>query len=90
MPISVSRSLAQPTSLHLRNNKSRAAFAERLQSLLDPLLGLCVDGARRLIEQNNRRPLQDGASNCHSLELTARQLDTPFSNLGLVAFHLLV
>lgn len=77
--------LKLPLEFNLRHNKSRAAFAECAQSVLNLLFSLCVDRTRRLIEENDGWPLQDSSSNGHSLQLTARELDAPLSDLSLVA-----
>lgn len=51
----------------LRDNEGCAAVAESSQSLLDPVLRLCVNSTCRLIQEYNGGLLQNSARNRHAL-----------------------
>ncbi|KAJ6440267.1 alcohol acetyltransferase [Purpureocillium lavendulum] len=57
------------------DDKGRTPSADPSQRRLDLRLGLCVDGARRLVEHQHRR----------ALHLAARELDALLADLGGVA-----
>ena len=44
------------------------------------MLALCVEGGSRLIKEKNLRLADEGASNCDTLLLATRELDTTLSN----------
>ena len=55
------------------------------EARLDRPLGPGVEGARRLVQHQDRRVLQDGARDPHPLLLAARQLQPALAHLGVVA-----
>src|SRR5271166_26134 len=56
------------------NDNGGSALAERPQSVLDRLLGFRIERRGRLIEQDNRRVLEEGAGDRDALALTAGKL----------------
>ena len=56
-----------------------------LQRVLDFLLGVAVERGGRLVEQQDRRRLEDGAGDGDALLLAAGQLQPALADLGLVA-----
>jgi hypothetical protein len=57
----------------VRDNERRASPADPVEGVLDLPLGEAVEGRRRLVEDKNRRSLQDGPGDGHALLLAARQ-----------------
>src|ERR1044071_7781240 len=57
----------------VRDREYRATRHQPLEPLLDLPLGLGIDAARRLVENENPRVVQDRARDRHALALTARQ-----------------
>ena len=64
--------------------KNRPAFQEAIHSLLDQPFSLRVQGARGLVEDQDRRISKDGPSNSQALPLPSREFRPPFSNHGVV------
>src|SRR5688500_12767076 len=62
-----------------------AARRDVVQRLLDRRLGAAVEGAGRLVEDQDRRGLEQGAGDGDALLLAARQLETALADLRLVA-----
>ena len=60
---------AQP----VRDHERRAALEQLVEVLLDRALGLGVERARRLVEEQHRRPVVDGARDRDPLLLAARE-----------------
>ena len=56
-----------------------------LQGLLDRRLGPAVEGAGRLVEDQDRRVLEQGAGDGDPLLLAARQLQPALADLALIA-----
>merc|ERR1711881_789762 len=70
-------------SLHDRrqtmsNDESRAASAKLLERGLDLSLDGRIDGRSGFVQQNNLRVLENDSCDGNSLQLTTRELDTPF------------
>ena len=64
-----------------------AALRDLAQRPLDFPLGMGVERTGRLIEQQDRRPLQDGAGNRHALLLAARQFQPALAHARAVAIR---
>ncbi len=62
-----------------------ATLLETLQRLHDHRLGLHIDGARGLVQNEHRAVLQKGAGDGDALALAARELDPALSYLGVIA-----
>uniref|UniRef100_A0A0B7K5W6 Uncharacterized protein n=1 Tax=Bionectria ochroleuca TaxID=29856 RepID=A0A0B7K5W6_BIOOC len=62
-----------------------AALAQLPQRRLDEGLGLGVDGAGGLVEDEDGRALEEGAGDGDALDLAARQLDAVLADGGAVA-----
>ena len=60
------------------------AFHEVVEALLDGRLDLRVERARRLVEDEDGRVLEQHAGNGDALALAARQLDAALADMGLV------
>ena len=56
-----------------------------LERRLDLALGVAVERRGRLVEDQDRRRLQDGAGDRHALLLAAGQFQPALADLGLVA-----
>jgi len=54
----------------MRDNKYRSAFHEGIHSLFDQVLGTCVNGAGRLVENQDRRVGDVGTCNRKQLPLS--------------------
>ena len=66
------------------SNDQRTATAHQLiQCGLDVALGLGIEGRSGLVEDQDRRILQNGTGDGQSLALTARQLDAVFADHGV-------
>ena len=61
----------------VRDHERRAPAQQLVHVLLDRALGLGVERARRLVEQQHRRPVVDGARDRDPLRLAARQRAGP-------------
>ena len=51
--------------------------------LVDPLLGLGIERARRLVQHEERRLAHEGARDLESLPLTAAEVHAPFEDLAV-------
>ena len=69
----------------MRDGDHGFALHQPVQIGLDRRLDLAVEGGRRLVEHQDRRILQHRAGNRHPLTLAARQLHTPFADMGVIA-----
>ena len=69
----------------MSNREHRTARNQPLERFLDLPLGLGVDAARRLVEDENPRIVQDRARDRDALALTARQCVPPLADHGVVA-----
>ena len=69
----------------MRDDDGRAPLHQRRQRLLDQPLGLGVERTGRLVEQQDRRVLQDGARNRDALALAAGELVAALADRGIVA-----
>jgi hypothetical protein len=58
----------------MRDDDRGAPFHRSIESLLHDLLALLVESGGRLVENQDLRVLDEGASDRHSLLLTAREL----------------
>ena len=63
----------------------RPVAHRRLEGRLDHALALGVEGARRLVEEQQRRVLEDGAGDRDALPLSARQAHAALAQEGAVA-----
>ena len=57
----------------VRDDEGRAAAADPVEGVLDLLLGEAIERRGRLVEDEDRRPLQDRAGDGDALLLAARQ-----------------
>src|SRR5690606_41682390 len=60
-------------------------LAQPLDGVLDPSFGLDVEGARRLVEDEDRRVLEDRPGDGDALAFAARQLRAALSHQRVVA-----
>ena len=63
----------------------RLALHHAVERLLDRRLDLAVEGARRLVEDEDRRVLQDHPRQRYPLPLPARELHPALADVGVVA-----
>ena len=90
----VRRPLSQPHDLvdlqalrHLvRNEERRHAALELVDGLRELLGGRLVETAGRFVENQDPRPLEDGAGDGEALFLAAGEADAVLADLGVVAF----
>ncbi|KAH0442305.1 P-loop containing nucleoside triphosphate hydrolase protein, partial [Aureobasidium melanogenum] len=68
----------------MRDHDRRAALCEACQFGLDRAFGARVERRRRLVENDNARVFQNGASNRDALTLTPRQAHATFADAGVV------
>nr|GEU28155.1 hypothetical protein [Tanacetum cinerariifolium] len=68
----------------VRDHQRRAAFRDFLQLRLDRLLRFRVERRRGLVEDQDRRILEQGAGNRHALLFAARQFQSPLADHGVV------
>ncbi|MNZ80204.1 hypothetical protein D3C78_988320 [compost metagenome] len=68
------------------DNKHGTILHDALQRFLDKCFGLCVQRRGSLIQQQDRRILEDGACNCDSLTFSSRQPCPTFSQHRIIAF----
>ena len=80
---SASRTVDEP----MRNDDGRAALAQPLQRREHDLLGDGVERGRRLVENQNRRVLQNGACDVQALTLAAGEAAARFGNRRVVALR---
>ena len=71
----------------VRDHQRGAALGHALERVLDFLLGVAVERRGRLVEQQDRRRLQDGAGDGDALLLAAGELQAALADLGLVALR---
>src|SRR2546428_713400 len=64
-----------------------AALLETLQRLHNHCLGVRVDGARGLVQNEDRTVLQEGAGDGNALALAARELDPALTDLSIIALR---
>ncbi|MPM25386.1 hypothetical protein SDC9_71877 [bioreactor metagenome] len=69
----------------VRDGDDGAALAHRVQAVLDVALGLGVERRGRLVEQQDRRVLQQRAGDADALLLAARELQPALAHRRLVA-----
>ena len=69
----------------VRHNDAGPPLEQPLDSLHHQLLVLCIQGARRLIEQHDRRVLQEDPRQCNSLPLATAQTGAAVPNQSIVA-----
>src|SRR5690606_27512507 len=69
----------------VRDHEDRPAGEQLLRSLLDQLLGLAVQRARRLVEDQDRRIAQHRPGDRDSLALTTREARASLAEDRLVA-----
>ena len=60
---------------------------DAVERVLDFLLGVAVERRGGLVQQQDRRPLQDGAGDGDALLLAAGQLQAALADLGVVALR---
>ncbi len=63
-----------------------AVFRHPIERVLDILLGVAVEGGGRLVEEQDRWGLEDGAGNGDALLLAAGKFQAALTDFGLVAF----
>ena len=66
------------------DDEARATQDQSVERALNRRLGLVVDGARRLIQHENRRVLEDRSRESDALLLTPRKLLSPLSHGGVI------
>ena len=66
----------------VRDRNDRAPAHQPRQRLADRFLGFAVERGSRLVEQQDRRILQEGARDRDALPLAARQLDAAVADHG--------
>ena len=69
----------------MRDHEGRAALHEPREGVLHGGLALGVESARGLVEEQDRRVLEQGSRDGDPLALPAGQLDAPLADLGGVA-----
>ena len=69
----------------MRDHDDRLAFRQRFHRLLQTVFVLGIDIRRRLVEDDDRRVLQDGTRNGNALALTARKARATVSDHSIVA-----
>ena len=67
------------------DDEGRAAPHRRVDRPLDLALGLSVEGAGRLVEDHDRRVLEEGAGDRQALALAAREVAPALADHGLEA-----
>ena len=86
-PASSTRMLSALTMVESRwAMTTRGAVLRHLvERVLDLLLGVAVERARGLVEDQDRRPLEDGAGDGDALLLAAGELEAALAHHGAVA-----
>jgi len=84
-PIKTTIWSASGPSSTVRNQNRRTAFHDSAQSGENALLGLRVDGGKRIVEDQNSRIADDGARNRGPLLLSARESYAALADHGLVS-----
>ena len=69
----------------MRDDQRGAIARHAVELVLDVPLGVAVERRGRLVEQQDRRALQNGAGNGDALLLAARQFQAALADFGLVA-----
>src|ERR1700687_1515983 len=69
----------------VRNENRGTAFHDSAQSCKDALLGLCVHGGKRIVQDQNSWIADDGARNRGTLFLSAGESDAALADHGLVS-----
>ena len=69
----------------MRDHERRAALHETLDRLLHEPLALAVERRGRLVENEDRRVLEDGAGERDTLPLTATELHSALAHMRVVA-----
>src|SRR5690606_349155 len=69
----------------VRDDERRPSTAESIESALDLVLGLGVERARRLVEDEDGRLLEDGPCDGDALALAAGQGSAPLTGEVVVA-----
>src|SRR5690606_21703184 len=69
------------------DDQRRAALRELVERLLDRALGLGVEGRGRLVEDQDRRVLQEDARDRQPLLLTARELHAALADQRVEALR---
>src|SRR6266508_4660564 len=70
----------------VRDDENRPSLGDLFHVLLDDALALIVEGARRLVEDQNARVGDEGAGNGDALALAARESRAALADDGVVAF----
>ena len=71
----------------VRDHERGAVLRDPLQRVLDFMLGVAVERRGRLVQHQDRRPLQHRARDRHALLLAAGQLQAALADLGLIALR---
>ena len=71
----------------VRDDQRGAVLRYPLERVLDLLLGVAVERRGRLVEQQDRRPLEDGPRDGDALLLAAGELQAALADLGLVTLR---
>src|SRR5215472_1854133 len=69
----------------VRDDERGAVLGDAIERVLDVLLGVAVERRSRLVEQKDRRALEDRAGDRDALLLPARKLQAALADLGVVA-----
>src|SRR6516164_5746567 len=68
----------------MRDHDRRSSLAQVLDRALNLPLGFRIERSRRLVEQDNRRVLEQGACDGDALALAAGDLQAVLADLGVV------
>src|SRR6476661_5857616 len=68
----------------VRNHDGRPALGYLLERILDRLFGAAVERARRFIQHQDRRILEQCPRNCHALLLAAGKLEAALADHGFI------
>ena len=71
----------------MRDHERGAVLRHALERVLNVLLGVAVERRGRLVEQQDRRRLQDGARDRDALLLAAGKFQAALADLGVVALR---
>ena len=67
----------------LRNNECGPVFAQSLETILDQMLSISINGACSFVKEDYLWFLQHGSSNGYTLLLSSRQFAEPISVIYL-------
>src|SRR5690606_8670799 len=67
----------------VRDHEGGAALRELLERLLDGSLGLSIEGRRSLVQDQDRRVLEEDAGDRQALLLAAGELHAPLADEGI-------